>query len=388
MSNTNQGSLIFAPAEISAIRLQLLDWYQSHGRVLPWRDNEGDAYRIVVSEMMLVQTTVATVKSYYQRFLDRFPTVHDLARAEVTDVLKMWEGLGYYRRATQLHSMARQVVEDYEGKFPENEADLLKLKGVGRYIAGAIRSFAFNQPAPILEANTIRVHARLAALDESINDAKTLKKLWNQAELLVDPDRPGDFNQAMMDLGAMICTPNTPSCLLCPVSELCQSYQKGLTAKIPVKPPKTPAKTGKESALLIINGHDHSILLMQRPSSGLWSDFWEIPTFWTSGADPAKRADTGWSWDGSPPSFASSILNALGAETDQTEPLQIKTIPYVVTTHKMELTLYELRFDPSSLFGESLLKLKHPFSFFSPHAMSRLTISSPHRRLLRHLEGR
>lgn len=371
--------------EVAIMRQSLIDWYRNQGRDLPWREELGDPYRIVVSEMMLVQTTVATVIPYYHRFLERFPTVFELAAADLADVLKMWEGLGYYRRARQLHLLARTVVDQHQGQFPSGEPQLLALPGIGRYIAGALRSFAFNQPAPILEANTIRVHARIAAIEDNVAETKVQKKLWHQAEVLVDPREPGLFNQAIMDLGALVCTPNKPSCLLCPVSSICKSYQQGLTDVIPLKSVKKPPKIGQEAAFLIHRHADNAVLLMQRPAGGLWSEFWEIPTVWVSGADPARRFEAGWTCDGNP-QLALQLFGELIDPCLITCNLNLeKSITYAVTTHKMNLSLFCLSLNDSKSAANGSYQELPPFRFVTPAEIKNLTISSPHRVLLRHL---
>lgn len=329
-----------AATSTQAFRDALLAWYSHSGRDLPWREHGGDAYRVIVSELMLVQTTVSAVVPYYHRFLKRFPTVADLAAADEADVLKLWEGLGYYRRARQLHGLAKAVVQEHGGQFPRDEAGLLALPGVGRYIAGAVRSFAFDEPAPILEANTIRLIARLIGLTEPVEQTASQKRLWVEAAERVDPARPGDFNQAMMDLGATICTPKEPRCLICPVQAFCKAAEAGIAETIPVRAPKAPPKPGEELSLIITRPTDGAILMLNRTDRGLWANFWELPTFTTGGADPARRADAGFACRG--PSDLNSLVEAiLGLSIAEARPLGEKPIRYGVTTHKMTLNLYQ-----------------------------------------------
>ncbi|MFM7319194.1 MAG: A/G-specific adenine glycosylase [bacterium] len=376
---------MFSTDEVASVRQSLIDWYRRDGRNLPWREDAADPYRIVVSEMMLVQTTVTAVIPYYHRFLSRFPTVVDLATADVADVLKMWEGLGYYRRAHQLHRMAQTVLNEHGGQFPPDERQLLALPGIGRYIAGAVRSFAFNQPAPILEANTIRVHARLSATRENVAETAVQKKLWQQAELLVDPQHPGLFNQAIMDLGAMVCTPDKPSCLVCPVSSVCRSYQKGLTDLIPQKAAKKPPKIGSEAAILITRSSDDAVLLAQRPAGGLWSEFWEIPTFWLSGADPARRSESGWACEDNTENIANRLGRLISPKLAEIALTAEKSITYAVTTHKMNLSLYTMSIH--NLNNNEILTYSPNSSlrFIPRPEIKKLTTSAPHRVLLRHL---
>lgn len=323
-----------------ALRNAVLAWYDESGRRLPWRDHGGDAYRVIVSELMLVQTTVATVIPYYERFLARFPTVADLAAADESEVLKLWEGLGYYRRARQLHGLARAVVGTHLGVFPQEEAALLALPGVGRYIAGAVRSFAFDQPAPILEANTIRLLARLIALQEPVESTAGQKRLWVEAERLVDSERPGAFNQAMMDLGSMICTPREPRCIICPVRPFCKAYAEGLTGTLPIRAAKAPPKPGEELSVIIRRPSDQAILLLKRSAKGLWADFWELPTFHTAAADPARRAEAGFS-SRSHTDLPGLIQTLLNVEIADVRDNDAKAIGYAVTTHKMALRVVE-----------------------------------------------
>ena len=213
-------------AWVAAVRDRLTAWYEEAKRDLPWRAN-GDPYRILVSEMMLVQTTVTAVIPYFERFLGRFPDVGTLAAADEAEVVKAWEGLGYYRRARQLHAAARMIVHEYGGAIPPEPAAVRALPGVGRYIAGAILSFAFDQPEPIVEANSQRVLARLLAIEEDLKAAATQHRIWQAAGRLVPAVGAGKFNQALMELGALVCTPREPACLVCPLSQLCAARGQG-----------------------------------------------------------------------------------------------------------------------------------------------------------------
>ncbi|MEC7429983.1 MAG: A/G-specific adenine glycosylase, partial [Planctomycetota bacterium] len=188
------------------LRQNLLDWFDSHQREMPWR-SEKSLYRVWVSEIMLQQTQVVTVIPYFERFVERFPDVGSLAEADESTVLTFWEGLGYYRRARLLHQAAKTIVSDFEGEFPKSFGAVLGLPGIGRYTAGAILSIADNQTLPILEGNTIRVHARLAGVTGDVQKSGTQKSLWSLATSVVDPERPGDLNQALMELGSEVCTP-------------------------------------------------------------------------------------------------------------------------------------------------------------------------------------
>lgn len=374
-------------ADLNAIREAVLGWHAHSGRTLPWRDDRHDPYRVLVSEMMLVQTTVSAVIPYYHKFLARFPTVESLAGAPEPDVIKQWEGLGYYRRARQLHQMAREVTDRFGGTIPADEADLLSLPGVGRYIAGAVRSFAFDQPAPILEANTIRLLARLIGTKEEVTSGSAQKRLWATAESLVSPDEPGTFNQALMDLGAEVCTPKNPDCTHCPIADFCVANREGLTDSIPVRQARKPPTPGEEAAVVLTRASDRSILLLERPESGLWSTFWELPTFWISGADPARRASLGASI-ATPEELPQAIGLLFGLEPEHFEPEPRVTVNYVVTRYKMILQV---------MFGsvrETGRRQDAPHCpdgwksarFVSHDDMKKLTMPSAHRKVLRKMD--
>ncbi len=248
----------------------LLDWYDQHARVLPWRGIH-DPYRTWVSETMLQQTRVETVLAYYDRFLARFPTVEALAAAGEDEVLKLWEGLGYYRRARNLHQGARQVAEEYGGVIPSEPETLMKIRGVGAYTAGAIASIAFGRAVPAVDGNVIRVVSRLAGIRENVGIPSVKRQLTREAEALVPPDRPGDFNQAMMDLGATVCVPGTPSCERCPLREHCDAYREGDAEELPVLPRKNPPRVIDYDVCLIFSRG--RVLMRQRTETmlqGLW----------------------------------------------------------------------------------------------------------------------
>ena len=255
------------PARIAPL---LLAWYDRHARTLPWRGIH-DPYRTWVSETMLQQTRVETVIGYYARFLQRFPTVAELAAAPEDDVLKMWEGLGYYSRARNLHKGAKQVVTEYGGVIPASVEELRKISGIGPYTAGAIASIAFDQPVPAVDGNVIRVVSRLRGIRENVGIPSVRRALEGEAAALVPTDRPGDFNQAVMDLGATICTPGTPSCEKCPLQAECDAYAAGDAEDLPVLPRKNPPKVLDYTICLIFSGD--RVLMRQRTEAmlrGLW----------------------------------------------------------------------------------------------------------------------
>ena len=248
----------------------LLHWYDEHARVLPWRGIR-DPYRTWVSETMLQQTRVETVRSYYERFLLRFPDVAALAKAPEDDVMKLWEGLGYYRRARNLQKGARQVVEEYGGVIPSEPLELLKISGIGAYTAGAIASIAYDVPVPAVDGNVIRVVSRLHGIRENVGIPSVKRQIEQAAAELVPGERPGDFNQAMMDLGATVCTPGTPACDRCPLTAVCDAYRAGDAEEIPELPRKNPPKEIAYDLCLILSGD--RVLMRQRHETmlqGLW----------------------------------------------------------------------------------------------------------------------
>lgn len=248
----------------------LLKWYDEHARTLPWRGIH-DPYRTWVSETMLQQTRVETVLAYYDRFLQRFSTVEALAAADEADVLKMWEGLGYYRRARNLHRGAKQVVEEFSASMPETAEGLRKIHGVGDYTAGAIASIAFDQPVPAVDGNVIRVISRVKGIRENVGVPSVKRQLTAETAALVPSERPGDFNQALMDLGARVCVPGTPSCERCPLAEVCDAYHEGDADELPVLPRKNPPRSMDYDLCLIFSGN--RVLMRQRTETmlqGLW----------------------------------------------------------------------------------------------------------------------
>ena len=256
----------------------LLAWYDRHRRILPWRASPGrkaDPYHVWLSEIMLQQTTVATVKSYFDHFVARWPRVEDLAAADLDEVLHAWQGLGYYARARNLHKCAKTVAEQHAGRFPETEQDLLALPGVGPYTAAAIAAIAFDQPASPVDGNIERVVARLNLIDTPLPQGK--KPIQAAAAELTPAVRPGDFAQAMMDLGATICTPRNPKCALCPLQEICRANHAGDAETYPRRAPKKAKPTRHGVAFWIEDGQGR-VLLRRRPEKGLLGGMMEIPS--------------------------------------------------------------------------------------------------------------
>jgi A/G-specific adenine glycosylase len=311
---------------VAAVRERLVKWYAEARRELPWRADR-DAYRILVSELMLVQTTVAAAIPYFERFLRRFPTIKALAEADEAAVLKAWEGLGYYRRARQLQAAARQVVSAHGGIIPDDPAAVRALPGVGRYIAGAVLSFAFDRPEPIVEANSQRVLARLLALRGELSAAASRERLWQAAARLVPARGAGTFNQAMIELGALVCTPRQPACLICPLATLCQARRLGLQDQVPRTAPKPPPLAVTEACAVILG--QEKVLIVQRGPGRLWERFWEFPTIHLDGADPGGRSF------GSAVSLAEGVHRLTGIQAQIGPP--IITIRFSVTNHRARL---------------------------------------------------
>jgi A/G-specific adenine glycosylase len=272
---------------------RLLSWYDRHRRDLPWRSPPGeyaDPYRVWLSEIMLQQTTVPAAAPYFRAFTERWPGVGDLAAASLDEVLVAWAGLGYYARARNLHKCAMAVAEQHGGRFPDSEAGLLELPGVGAYTAAAIAAIAFGRPATVVDGNVERVVARLFAVEEPLPGVKP--KLRTLAATLTPRERPGDYAQAMMDLGATVCTPRKPKCMLCPVAEACDARAAGIQEDLPRKSAKADKPTRRGTAYWLINP-DGAVLLRRRVEEGLLGGMAEVPS---SGWEPggAPPLDVAW----------------------------------------------------------------------------------------------
>lgn len=271
----------FDPAEPARL---LLAWYAQAGRALPWRLTR-DPYRIWLSEVMLQQTTVDAVIPYYQRFLERFADVRQLAAAPLDEVISLWAGLGYYSRARNLHAAARTLVADFDGRFPDTLEALMALPGIGRSTAGAIVSIAFDQPAPILDGNVRRVLCRLFALQDNPRSSAAEKKLWRWAQALTSQARPHDYAQAIMDLGATLCVPRRPACPHCPLADLCRARALGLAEQLPLAVRKKSIPEEIRVALLVERVGE--ILVCRRPYRGFLGGLWEFPdALVTDGSNP------------------------------------------------------------------------------------------------------
>lgn len=259
---------------LAGARKALLTWFEAAHRDLPWR-RTGDPYAVWVAEIMLQQTQVRTVAPYFERFMGRFPTVEVLAAADVDSVLKAWEGLGYYSRARNLHVSAQQIVREYGGRLPETREALLGLKGIGEYTAGAILSIAFERCEPVLDGNVARVLCRMMPIRQNPKLPRTRKRLWAIAHRLVQGRAPGDLNQAMMELGATVCTPRKPRCEGCPVRGFCRAYARGEQEKLPVRTEGKPVPHQAAAVAIVLK--KGKLLIARRKSQGLLGGLWELP---------------------------------------------------------------------------------------------------------------
>lgn len=254
----------------------LLRWYDQNKRALPWRLLKSP-YRTFVSEIMLQQTQIKTVLPYFKRWMKTFPTIEKLAKADIGKVLKLWEGLGYYSRARNLHKASQIIVEKYKGAVPSDYDSLIALPGIGRYTAGAIGSIAFNLRVPLVDGNVSRVFTRVFNIREDITKPDTQKELYKIADRLVPAERPGDFNQALMELGSLVCFPALPNCGDCPVQKICMAQKKGNQESLPVKSKQLVRKNIHLLAGII--RHQNKILVRERAASGIWGGLWELPNF-------------------------------------------------------------------------------------------------------------
>jgi A/G-specific adenine glycosylase len=317
----------------------LVRWYARARRDLPWRGSR-DPYCVWVSEIMLQQTQVERVRDYFTRFTARFPTVEALARAREAEVLKAWEGLGYYRRARQLHAAARVIVADHGGRFPRTVVELRRLPGIGRYTAGAIASIAFGVRAPIVEANSRRVLARLVGHAAPVGGAAGDEPLWEVAERLVPARRPGIFNQALMDLGAGVCTPERPLCGRCPLAGACAARRSGRVAEIPAALPRRAARLVRETA--VVERRAGRVLLERRGPGEWWEGLWDFPRV---GRPPRGR--------------------------------RLGTVAYTVTHHKVTCTVVE------RVAAGTVPPAARNRRWVTPRGLAGIALSAPGRRIAR-----
>lgn len=317
-------------AWLRTARRRLLAWYGRHARDLPWRQTS-DPYHVWLSEIMLQQTQVATVIPYFERFISALPTVASLAAAPEEQVLRLWEGLGYYRRARQLHRAAQVIVAEHGGVFPRAFEAVLALPGIGRYTAGAIVSIAFDTPAPILEANTIRLFSRLWRFAGDTADRAGQKFLWGAAEALLPRRGAGELNQAFMELGSQVCLPRVPRCAECPLAELCPTHQGELYEVIP-RPKQKPAATEVRHLLLVVRRGKQFLLRKANPGDR-WAGLWDFPRFEAASEQPVDELLEG-------------AKRQLGQSIEIGEKLT--TLRHTVTRYRITLDCHEAHFSSGS----------------------------------------
>jgi A/G-specific adenine glycosylase len=350
------------PADRRRVARRLLAWFRRRARDLPWRHNR-DPYAIWVSEVMLQQTQVATVIPYFERFLHAFPTLAELAAAEEQQVLHLWEGMGYYRRARDLHRAARQLVSSYGGQVPDDPESFRALPGVGRYTAGAVLSQAFDRRLPILEANSQRVLSRLLGLRGDVRSAPLRQRLWQAAEDLLPAREVGQFNQALMELGALVCTPRAPDCPACPLAEWCVARRQGTQEEIPTRAdPPLPVEV-KESAVVVRRGA--RVLLARRPLRGRWAGMWEFPHGPLTAGESYEQA------------AARLVAELTGLEAEVGD--ELLTVKHGVNHHRITL----VGFEATHRRGRFLSPFYECAVWVRPEQLASYPVSAPQRRLAR-----
>ncbi len=349
-----------------SVRRALLRWYDQNRRELPWRATR-DPYAIWVSEAMLQQTRVETVIPYYQRFLERFPDVAALASADLDDVLGVWQGLGYYSRARNLRAAARVVVGELGGRIPDDAASLRRLPGVGRYTAGALASIAFDRPEPVVDANVARLLARLFGIRDQLRRPDVARRLWDEAAVLARGPRPGDLNQALMELGATLCTPRAPRCPRCPLRRACDAYRKGDAAELPVLAPRAEPRAVEAAAALVLRRGQ--ALAVRRPPQGLLGGLWELP-----GGALARRESPG-------AGLVRALRERVGLSVERSERVGVVEHGF---THRT-LRLHVFRCD--RVVGRTRLAGFDAHRWLSPEALAALPQASVTRKALRLVLG-
>lgn len=348
------------------LQTALLNWFADHAREMPWRENQ-DPYRIWVSEIMLQQTQVKTVHAYFLRFMQAFPSLADLAAAPEAQVLKAWEGLGYYSRARNLHRGSRYVMEECGGQIPDQLNEILKVPGIGPYSAGAILSIAFKRPVPAIDGNVIRVFSRLDCLPEAIVGKASQERLRQRVQALIPAERPGDFNQALMELGALVCTPRHPDCEHCPLQTGCRAHKAGNPEAYPIKGKKTEVKT-RQLAVVYLQNAQGQMLLQHQQNRGIFRNLWCLP--WIENCVESSGLK----------GLAEMLKADLGLEPELTGPLGEVEHRLTHRLLKMEIyTAYTDQVSPSADLPTHLAWVEpdHP-----EHAMPKA-----HQKILSHLQS-
>jgi A/G-specific adenine glycosylase len=350
----------------STLRRRLLHWFAGHQRDLPWRHNR-DPYRIWLSEVLLQQTQVATVIPYFERFIAAFPTVTELAAADEQQVLRLWEGLGYYSRARNLHRAARQIVMQHAGRFPSNSEQCAALPGIGRYMVGAILSQAFEQRLPIVEANSQRVLCRLFGQRRNPRTGPVQKWLWRQAEVILPRRKVGAFNQAMMELGALVCTAKAPRCSACPLTKICLAHRLRLQAKIPAS--SAPLRTVDVQEVAVVVRRGQRVLLVQRPNSGRWAGMWEFPHGTVAKGESHDKA------------AGRLVQELIGLKIGSLE--ELLTVRHGVTRFRITMICFEARRLSGMFRSEFYLQGR----WLSPDDLGAYPVSAPQRKLANYISS-
>jgi A/G-specific adenine glycosylase len=365
VTNLSDGPEAVPPDLRRWVARRLRAWFARHRRDLPWR-HDRDPYRIWVSEVMLQQTQVATVVPYFERFVRAFPTVADLAAADEQQVLRLWEGLGYYRRARDLHRAARTIVAEHGGAFPSEPGAAGRLPGLGRYTTNAVLSQAFDRRLPIVEANSQRVLSRFFGRADDPREGGARRWLWRAAEALLPARGVGEFNQALMELGALVCVPSGPDCARCPLAERCEARRLGLQESIPARaaPPETTYV--RESAVVVRRGE--AVLLVQRPASaGRWANLWEFPHGPLADGEDHEEA-------------AARLVGELTGLKARLGP-ELLTIRHGITRYQITLVCFEA----AHRAGEFRSPFYAAGRWVAPAALADYPVSAPQRRLARAL---
>jgi len=350
---------------IMNVAQMLLNWYKGNKRDLPWRKNK-DPYRIWVSEIMLQQTRVEVVKGYFERWIERFPTLESLAQAQEDEVIQYWQGLGYYSRARNLLRGVQEVSASYGGRVPDTKAEVASLAGIGDYTSGAILSIAYSQKEPAIDGNVLRVFSRLYCIDQDISSVTTKKQIRALVERELPVDKPGDFNQALMDLGATICIPKVPRCSICPLRCLCLAAQQGRQLELPIKKKKNPPIPIRVIAGVAQDGG--TFLLRRRPEKGLLANMWEFPAIEIGSTDDEMTA------------FRQQFLSETGQE------IELETLLFECT-HTFSHRQWHISFY-RCVIKKGPMPSGHTIHWINQHEWGQLSFAGPHRKmadfLLRH----
>lgn len=330
----------------------ILPWYKKNSRPMPWRETK-DPYKIWVSEIMLQQTQVQTVIPYYKKWIKRFPDLNTLAAAPEGDVMKHWAGLGYYRRARMLHKAAQEILKQYGEKasLPSTAEELIKLPGIGPYTAGAIASIAFDQKTAILDGNVIRILTRIFGLNDDIAKPKTIQKLWGISKSVLPDKNIGDFNQAMMELGATVCSPKNPNCEICPAKKNCKAFALGAPEDFPVKSNREKIKKIKTAAFILKN--NGKVLLEKQPANGRWGGLWMFPHGKTK-QEVAQRFKIG-----------------------ENKGLKALTVSHGFTKYQVSLEVFELKLENSLCEKDQ--------NWFKIEKLAEIPLPAPHKKIANHL---